>query len=249
MSNNVLAIVTNYNSPDAAGQVVRALVDQPCDIVVVDNSPPVHRFNESLHIEHQRVVADIWQWSVNSGPQCRFAPATMLATKYKYILFQDDDAIPGQHAVENLLEVAESLGDDFATIGQIGRRYRFRNGQWSYRKNNVHRTDKPEPVDLTCRSHFCLSEMATVALFHWYWVARKIPDTTEDDMMLCHGAQQELIRPSYLIPSCPPDHAMIRKTIKKRGIHTQSARVDHLARRTAMIRASVSIGWKRQDWK
>src|SRR5690349_15775309 len=116
---DVLIVLTNWMRPSNIPQIVRAFRGQSVSsrMVLVDNSPP-----ESSQLGNDVLLQfdDVWRLQQNHGPPCRFAPA-LLQHDSRYILFYDDDCLPSPRAVENLLDVADRLGNNFSTIGQVGR--------------------------------------------------------------------------------------------------------------------------------
>lgn len=117
---------------------------------------------------NKSAVDDVWRWAENSGCPCHLAPALMLYG-HRYVLFADDDFLPGTRAVENLLECAERVDDRFATIGQVGRRLSLTHREVPcnpanpnqfklevaavYDRRDVRRQPgEMTKVDLTCRS-------------------------------------------------------------------------------------------------
>jgi len=237
MEPKVLAVVTNFKRPINTIRICGRLAGQACDVVVADNAP------EGLNLR-RTCCMDIFCWSTNVGPPCRFVPALALAPRYDFILFLDDDFLPGNHIVRNFLDAAQMTNGEFATLGVIGRNYRWRNGEWSYMKRNVRLADDMilTPTDMTARCHFVQASRL--------WVVAKMAsllgeDVLEDDILLNQGIQMEYGEPSYLLPKMNPEARCIERELPDGGV-SFCARPDHKAKRSALINEFARMGWERQ---
>jgi len=252
---DVLVVLTNWVRPDNVVKIVSAFRSQtvPVQLVLVDNSP--HEYEEFWR-EHPDTVSqldDYWRFLNNAGPPCRFAPAWM-RHDHKYVLFYDDDLLPGPRAVEYLLDMAESVKDAFATIGEIGRRFRQNaSGEWQYVARNIGRGPALTPVDCTCRAHFvCAEVMSLVLQWKWQLLSRFGDDGhlegdrrgwwREDDFLLSLGIQAAMRWPSYLTPAGPPETQLKYKGLPAPNAHC--ARQFHCTDRDRHINMAAAIGWR-----
>jgi len=256
---SVLAIVTLFRRPENTLRIVEALRKQthPCKIVVVDNSPADYgdrrdyvRYGKARqgldNLHDSGRIDDIWRWTKNSGPPCRFAPAFM-RHDCQYVAFFDDDLLPRPKVIEHYLDTADQLQGRFATLGQVGRQFANDSGKWEYVRQNVKlQRDQPTPVDMTVRAHFTwASHMPYVFMFKWqllatfgsglsYWV---------DFLLLCCGAQRGCGYPSYLFPANDDTDNRI-KTWGMNDAHTYGAHPDHVDRRSELIQCAATLGWQ-----
>jgi len=266
---SVLAVLTNYARPQNLPQIVRALRRQthPVKIVIVDNSPAKTASEDGDQHDLTRIrksVDDIWRFEQNAGPPCRFAPAFM-QHDCSHILFLDDDMLPGFHAVEHLVNTATQLKNEFATLGEFGRRFHGGNrsymqgfhgrGEWRYVCRNVKRGHEPTPVDMTCCAHFVRADMMQHVLsFKWDMIHKHGCDEDldgdrrgwwrEDDMLLSLGIQQGTGLKSYLTPM---PRRRVRMSLRQRMLaapHAHSSRPHHLQDRTRFIHLALQSGWQ-----
>jgi glycosyltransferase involved in cell wall biosynthesis len=255
---DVLVVLTNWKRPANVRLIVQAFLAQtvPVDIVVVDNSPKdgESEFNEP---ELAARLLDVWRFRDNAGPPCRFAPSFMRHS-HRYILFHDDDLLPGPRAVEHLMEAAKRAGERFATIGQTGRRFEggpnsYRHPmpgyQWLYVPRNVKRSENLTPVDMTCRSHFVRADqMQHVLTFKWELLrtlgSEKVRPAIDvhDDLLLCLGIQKVKGWPSYLTHVGPPETCLRRQNLP--APYAVSERQPHHAERTDLIQWAELLGWR-----
>lgn len=244
---DVLAVVTNYRSPATAANVVQALAPQDCDVVVVDNSPRVTLSeNHEFRGEAVKLVKDVWRFTENLGPPCRFWPALATAHRYRYVLFCDDDLKLGDQAVDLCLDTAAELEDRFATLGCNGRNYAGDPPTTYVRRKVRPQPGKSTPVDLTCCYHFVRADMLNLVSGFRNLMARHLgadsPLLWEDDMLLCQGIQRYSGWPSFLVPA--EERVLFRRWQRKPG-PSMSARPCHVENRTAFMEAAHKAGWRR----
>ena len=259
--NKVLVIITNFMRPANVSRIIEAFAAQsvPCTIKVVDNSPRGAPLAEWWHYPAEK-VADIWRFTENHGPPCRFAPA-LLDHTHPYTLFYDDDLLPGPLAVENLLEVAEKLNNNFANLGMIGRRFRPpqdpRNGRGRYLPRNIERLQTPVAVDMTCRTHFVKTcDVRHAINFKWDLIDAAGKDISShvfvhDDMLLCLGIQHATGLGTYIIPACEPDRSLKIADLPdahavsiRRGDSEMGGYKVHLNERSELVDLAERVGWK-----
>lgn len=205
-------ILTNWKRPFNLPAIADAFRSQTCPpkaLFVVDShleSEPQDR----MTLETASRFDEVYRVPDN-GPSSRFAGGVFVDTKY--ILFFDDDLLPGKSLVESIERQAAELNDEFATIGGVGRWVRRGN----IRKGNIRTsTTKPVPVDITCRAHLILSEHLSHAI-HERIVATKsglsISELRNDDLFLSLGIQKWTGHPSYLQSRKSPTQAVRRKNL------------------------------------
>ena len=244
--NGVLAVVTNYKRPENVGKIVAALRNQtvPPTVVVVDNAPAGLK---SFCIN----ADDVWRFTENHGPPCRWAPALM-DLDHKYTLFLDDDLLPGPRAVEACLQAADELNDMFATLGVIGRRFtRDTKLGYGYRRHNVSRCiGRMRCVDVTCRAHFIVTDRLVKtldlrnALFDQVEYCDIDSLRIHDDILLCQSLQlgKRGYRSYLLRQSSDPEESLCMKNLPAgKGV---SSNPNHAADRTRLINYIAALGWR-----
>jgi len=263
MNASVLAILTNYARPQNIPIIVSALRQQthPVDIVIVDNSPHCSCAMSHVAAWDTSQIMDVWRFTKNAGPPCRFAPALM-QHDHSHVLFIDDDLVPGAHAVEHLIKTAELFDNEFATLGEIGRRVHGGNrdymasrgrGEWRYCTHNIRRRTWPFPVDITCRVHFVRADCVRHVLSMKWDILQHFGDDTaqegdrrgwwrEDDILLCTSIQRATGFASYLTPVADRNTYLRRRDLPAPGAH--SSRTYHKTDRSRCVRMAVRVGWK-----
>jgi hypothetical protein len=239
--------------------VIRAWKGQslpPTQIVVVDNSPDPNRIDYIARTrEWQELgVYDTWRINKNLGPLCRLWPALALAPLYDYILFADDDLLPGINGLLSAVETAKRLNDKFATIGQEGRTFQRHDPcqhseqgarpTYSYKFGDTPRwDDSSRLVDCTVRCHLVLARYLQRVLH----LREKLPAnlcSDHDDLLLCLGLQIDPGWPSYILPNSTSQRQLIRENLPGcNGPEACWKRPDHLQQRTSFIRLAQDSGW------
>lgn len=262
MFNGVLVVITNFARPQNMPSVIRAWREQsvaPVKIVVVDNSPDNNVYRD--YKLNDIMPNDIWRWTENCGCPCRFAPALMLYG-HKYVLFADDDFLPGKRAIEWLLTTAKSVNNEFATIGQVGRRLMELPSDgpraYSYDRRNVQRsTVTATKVDLTCRANLVQWNSVVDAIefrnqmLNDLRVSPELGDLNKlvgvhDDFLLCCGIQARQSLPSYTIPQGNDPETELIKTEIPSGPEACYRRLGHYEERDAMCKLVTEAGWRSQ---
>ena len=247
---NVLVVLTNWSRPANLPVIIQAFKRQTVsvDIVCIDNS----------HVDAMglgSVGVETWRVPRNLGPPCRFVPAAA-DVGHEFVLFFDDDMVPGPSAVDGLLKCAADCHGKFATIGQIGRRFgsRRRGSILRYRRLNSPRLPRHLcPCDMTCRAHFVRREAVVHALaFRELLIARKRADCLvhvgiHDDILLCQGAQLATGWPSYLIPIGAAEYDLNVCELDDSNALNHRRR-SHVQERHDLANWSVELGWK-SLWK
>lgn len=259
----VLVVLTNYSRPQNMPQVIDSWWRQshkPARVVVVDNSPLDRHHNaagEGILRQEQypkeqlvgfsRGTSDVWRWTENSGCCCHLAPALMLHG-HDYTLFADDDFLPGTRALENLVEVAGSLGDRFSTLGQIGRRLKAVPEGYSYDRRNVPRKGDPERVDIVCRSSMIKADRAIAALLFRDFIleattGNEVLADMHDDFVKSIGIQCQTKQPSYVIPEVLDVERNLIKTELGNGSESVWKRPSHFEERERFARLCTQF-WR-----
>jgi hypothetical protein len=251
----VLVVLTNWRRPANLAACVVAWRDQshpPARIVVVDNNP-FHRPEPEAANWLDLGAADVWRINENLGPPCRFLPA-VAHWDTPYVVFADDDLLPGREAIETCLRLIASRGDDFAVIGQEGRRFgRGDDGEYFYRYGNTPRAAHPVRVDTTVRCHFTETSLVLAALSLRASMTDPPPGRAavgsrlarvHDDLLLNLGVQRLTGRPSYVLPLGTPEQQLIRDNLP--GGNNGTAvwkRPEHLPERNLFVSLAAACGW------
>lgn len=244
MNDRVLVVLTNYRRPANIPLCIQAWRNQslpPASIILVDNS--------SLKVEERypnfQGVDDVFRSHCNLGPLCRLWPALAISPKYKYILFCDDDYLPGKEGLQATVEAAKQLNDKFATVGQEGRIFtQSSEGTFSYKFGNAPRSDKPSIVDCTVRTHLVLAAYLPRAIS----LREKLPAQLchdHDDLTLCLGLQLNPGWPSYVVPASTLERQLIKENLD--GVNGPEAcwkRPEHLAQRSQFVNLAYGAGWR-----
>ena len=233
----VALILTNFARPKSLERCLSAWREQtvkPDRIIVVDQQPA-----QGCESYPRFVADDVWKWRRNSGCSCWLYPA-LDCFDCKYILHADDDLIPDSRALEHLLSDAETLNDQFATLGHYGRMFLLDHppGQrYSGRSTPVRRA-VPTPCHLTCRLQFTHSRLIIAAfafresLCHAGDLVR-----THDDMLLSLGAQMASGYPSYI-----SGHSLVAQDLDDDKAVWR--RPQHFAERARMVDLALEAGWR-----
>lgn len=247
MDSKVLVVLTNWKRPQNLSLCIQAWREQslsPASIVVIDQSPLVQCFPGA---------DDVWKVGNNLGPLCRLWPALALAPRYDYILFADDDLLPGKQGLQASVEAAKLISNKFATLGQEGRTFRNSSTEemglpqtiWSYRFGNTPRlTDGLQVVDCTVRTHLVLAPY----LHRLLRLREKLPADlcdAHDDLLLCLGLQTDPGWPSYVLPASTLERQLILENLP--GVNGPEAcwkRPDHLVQRSRFINLAHEAGWR-----
>lgn len=245
-------------------QVIRAWREQtvqPGRIVVMDNSPPDKTGGGDRFISGEqypnpqfRGADDVWRSTMNLGCPCHFYPALALFD-FKYVMFADDDFLPGPGALSNLLGAAKALEDRFVTIGEVGRDFLLGNAvgrRYSGRNQPAVKEGGIVPVHLTCRSHLVRSDL----LYHFIPFRQRLVEmygfegrdlaSVHDDFLMCMGIQLAIGFRSYLVgKTVDPMNRLFMRELDTEGDGLWK-RPNHFAERNKMVDMSLGVGWKPQ---
>lgn len=234
---------------------MRAWAEQtirPGRIVVVDNSPPATGGELYPKWEGDFAPDDVWRMGINLGCPCHFYPALAMY-QFKYVMFADDDFIPGPNALRCLLDVARASNDMFATIGGTGRNFMLERGEgYRYRGNLVPRTQPGKAVGchLTCRAHLVRRDL----LYHFIPFRERLlalePHAAHlvgihDDFLLCMGIQTATRFKSFTIerPEVIEDRLFMTELDTKDDTTSLWKRPEHFKERNWMVDLSLMAGW------
>lgn len=250
----VLVVITSYCRPANTQKVIQAVRAQshpPTTVVVVDNSPKYTNEPELYPKDTMKGADDVWRFTQNLGCPCHFAPALCLF-EHDYVLFLDDDLLPGEQALANLLHWANHLGGKFATLGQTGRIFQM-DKPWDQRYkygNTTRGPHSPRTCHITCRAHLVgMNLMGAIPayrslLIEKLGIERMRPlVSVHDDMLMCFALQQMANVPSYVIPaSGNPELELVHKNLDETGAICK--RPQHIQERNEFIRAAMECGWR-----
>lgn len=262
---HVLTVLTNYSRPQNMPRVIRAWREQtvPSRIVVVDNTPPPTErkerptSTEAYPREEVQGADDVWRMTINHGCPCDFGAALQVCHEFRYIMFADDDFVPGKRALQNLLSLATSprVGNNFATIGeQTGARMFLldRPEGKRYKGNSVPHVSPgmAAPCHLTCRAHLVCADL----LYHvipFRHMFKQYGDeglrlvNKHDDFLLSLGIQMGTGYPSYCMRTAREidyDDKLFAQNIEENNPLWK--RPGHFEERARMVDLSLALGWK-----
>lgn len=189
---------------------------------------------------------------INHGCPCHFAPALQCAHEFEYVLFADDDFLPGPEALSYMTDLALHL-KSFATIGQSGRNFLLHKPEGlRYRGNSVPRIEPGGfgPCHLTCRSHLVRSDLLYHLLpfrqkFVRYGGEGKRLVNIHDDFLLCMGVQNGTGFQSFVANPQEPQCKLFGKELDTSDDKTSLwKRPGHFQERNRMVDMSLALGWK-----
>jgi len=235
MSNQVLAVISNYKRPQNVGPIVEQLLaDGGCDVVIADNSPDGS--SDQCLLPWDKLF-DVWKWRVNSGPPARWWPALAWTHAYRYVMLVDDDHLLVPNLAKSLVAQAERMGDKFAVMGRVGRCFRHRHGRWQYRRRNHQRG----PVDMAGAGYFLVAErlLSAVRFRDELAKAGALPQMLfHDDILLNMSIQRD-----YGFQSVMPEGGWASKRMDTRG-YAFNATAAYLDVRDDLINLCATLGWK-----
>jgi hypothetical protein len=246
MTDSVLSVLINWKRPANCLRVLRAIREQSVAsyIALVECSPDT----EFAAPPEARQLADIvFTVNQNLGPCSRFIPPLALQ-EYRYTFFAVDDHVPGPRHLEWLLQCAKQLDNNFATIGQDGRRT---SGDTISRRRVRMQPGIPTPCDFITSSELCMTAwLPFVANFRADLTKEYGSDISqfEDDLFLCFGIQCHIkmrwgvAAPCYLTP----DPLSIEQSWRASRLHAPHAlcgRENHHEIRDLFVRRAMEFGW------
>lgn len=240
---SVTGILTNWRRPENLERIIPAVRGQVDKLILVDNSPD--RGQCSRHLWDR--FDNVFSATGNLGPSCRFLPLGHLE-RTDFILWLDDDLLPGPRAVWGLVEQARDLGGAFSIIGEIGRIHGERG---EYVSRNIKRplVGMRKRVDMTCRAHFVRFDLAhRLPMIREEIVRLSQLDridyllTRHDDILLCQGLQWSTGLPTYLSAERGREACLKVRNLPSR--HAASMRPGHEHERTDLVREFLRLGWR-----
>ena len=251
MNERTTVILTNWKRPHNLPKIIAAFKGQtvmPAEMILVDNHPegePEFALSEELCSDaYGREFTDVYRFETNAGPCCRFAGASFVTTEF--VLFFDDDMIPGPEAIEAYQQQADDLNGEFATLSDVGRIYRggADKGYTIRRGNCGRREDGPAKVDMTCRAHLVRSEYVAVAIRDRIRAAMDggtVQMLRHDDIFLSQGIQLETGWPSYMSQNVGHDAKLRHKDLP--APHSGSGLPKHDQSRNDLVNWYGGKGW------
>lgn len=237
-------------------RVIKAWKDQtlkPTRIIVVDNRKGSLTQETEVYPNYQvREADDVWRWMDNAGCPCHFAPALMWSHKYDYILFADDDFLPGEEVLAVYHAAAQELGGNFATIGGAGRLFNITYPAGK-KYSGIHGPDAKwgflTPCHLTCRCHFVRADY----LYHLIPFRQRLCDKfgdeakrlvdIHDDFLMCLGIQMGTVVNTFVVGKSPDKRQQIfAQSLPETGAVWK--RPNHFGERSRMVEMALEIGWR-----
>jgi hypothetical protein len=259
VSNEVTVVVTNWRRPKEVEQICRLYREGtvPVDLIVVDNSG-----QNRLSPAAKDMCDDVWSFGKNAGPSCRFAVSQFVDTEF--VLFADDDMLPGKKCVEFYLKSARSAGDTFFDMGFQGRVMAWEQALTAtgldmkpeYYKTNIHPHKYGfREVDFCVRNHFVVArhlwavhklslDIASYAknVGHDQKFIRRM--LWNDDILM--GVSGPLIvgKNTILRKKCNVDHSCCHTELISGRRNAVSNHPDHDLSRWELIRCCYELGWR-----
>lgn len=270
LGSGILVVITNYSRPQNLPSVIQAWREQTVTskIVVVDNSPPpkpgvefvtAEPYPNKLFqgVEHKNGRADdVWRMGTNFGCPCHFYPA-LAEYKFRYVMFVDDDFIPGSKALAKLLGFAEASGGRFASIGQFDAARNFLLSMQPGKRYSGRSVPHCSPnswvkAHITCRGHLVRQDLLYHAIPFRNKLVEKFGGEAEnlcnihDDFLMCLGIQMGTGFCSWM-GGKPEDQD---ERLYKVNLDTPNdktslwKRPTHFQERSRLVDMALEIGWK-----
>lgn len=253
----VLVILTNYKRPHNLPKCVTAWNCQslsPYKLVVVDNGSIYDRLYDNVGAEHypQKYLEgadDVWRMTENLGCPCHFAPALCLYD-HDYVLFADDDLVPGEQCLEYITGLTEQVDNCFTSIGQHCRVFGSKPGaRYSGRMHPIRDDNHLIKCDSSCRAHLVRGDvMHHIVEFrnrllrqHGSAAARLV--CVHDDLLMNLGIQMGTGWPSYVMPVCSAEQQLIHHNLDE-GSVAQWRKPTHFVDRCTFVDLAAMVGWK-----
>lgn len=239
-------VLTNWKRVNNLQGIAAAFKQQtlpPASMILVDNHPE-HEQEFAVPEELRAEFDDVHRFGNNAGPCCRFAGAGFVTTEF--VLFFDDDMLPGKLLLESAEQQADELRGEFATIGDVGRLYGGGGAKpLTIRRRNVSRSGtQPTPVDMTCRAHLVRAELVAVAVRDRITAAQSGASSEmlrNDDIFLSQGIQLETKWKSYLARSVGSDGRFRRRNLA--SPHSCNGLPGHNESRDQLVNWYAQKGW------
>lgn len=258
MSSGILVVITNYSRPQNLPDVIRAWREQtvPSKIVVVDNSPINSQTGrEGYPSGNFDQADDVWRMQTNFGCPCHFYPA-LAEYKFRYVMFADDDFIPGSKALAKLLVLADASGGRFATIGQFDAARNFLLSMQPGKRYSGRSVPHCSPnswvkAHITCRGHLVRQDLLYHAIPFRNKLVEKFGGEAEnlcnihDDFLMCLGIQMGTGFCSWMggRPE-DPDERLYKVNLDTPNDKTSLwKRPTHFQERNRMVDMALEIGW------
>jgi hypothetical protein len=248
-----MVVLLNYARPQNMPALIKAWKEQsnpPRRVVVVDNSP---KNTTSWRTPFDIQPDDVWKVGQNHGCPIRWAPA-LFYLDVRYVLFPDDDFIPGNKALEHLLDTAALLKGEFAVLGESGRTMSLEappGRRYKY-GDSTRSMVAPVPCHTTVRCYLTRCQDLVDALVFRTRLLNLVckPDDLfllgiHDDLIANVGIQHLTRWHSYMVPiSDDPEKKVIKVEIPtgQESLHRRNP--NHLRDRNRMVDLCLEAGWE-----
>jgi hypothetical protein len=251
LDTNVLLILNNYRRPQNFPRIIEAWKQQtvPPRIVVVDNSPADSGPYPSPLFAG---ADDVWRFADNAGCSSHFAPAFIVNESFEFVLFADDDLLPGKGAIEYAVNCADKVGCCFSTIGQCARKFELENapgGKYNPRLGPLPSDKYMVRCDTTCRVHLVRYDLLHHILAFKHKLlsmfnkrARAVVGL-HDDLLMSLGIQLGTGYSSYILPVTEPENRLIKTDLDDDVALWR--RPNHRAERCDFVDMAIAAGWRR----
>lgn len=238
-------------------QVIKAWKEQTSKptVIVVDNTG--FRKGEVFNIRQPYPDAnldgadDVWRITTNLGCSCNFYPA-LASPQYHHVLFADDDHIPGPNCLNHMLNWAERLGGNFASVGQTGRNFLL---DWGPGKRYSGRSVPSlfvqgcAPCHITCRAHLVRNDLLPHVFAFRQSLLNKFGEEADrlckihNDFVMCLGIQMATDLKSYCIQAHNPEDKLFMEDLDNDGRGLWK-RPEHFSERNRMVDMALAVGWR-----
>jgi hypothetical protein len=237
------AVVINWKRPQNVLRIIGALRAQSVNCVITICDAAQRGSEWELPPAARDQVDTVYHFSRDYGSLTRFIPSS--GYMQEYLLYLDDDLLPGRRAIEYLLNCAQRL-PEFGVLGEKGRTLK-RDGK--YRAIDApRRSEAFTEVDFIVRAGLVRTEnLYCIDLFRrrMRLMPGQNPDLTRhDDLLLCTALKTVKNLRCYLTPTRNgmDDSRLFRQELP--SPHAISSRPDHFQVRTQFLTKAREEGWR-----
>lgn len=118
--NTVVAIIVTYNRKELLSRCIDSILNQKnaeCDIIIIDNSSTDGtRDYISDYLEIDKIFYFNTEKNLGGAGGFHYGMKIALEKRYAYLWIMDDDTIPKEHALEELLKADRLLGGEYGFL-------------------------------------------------------------------------------------------------------------------------------------
>ena len=119
MKNNVIAVVVTYNRKKLLLECIKALKSQSykCDILIVNNASTDDTEETILKLQNKNLLYANTGKNIGGAGGFNFGIKLVVENyDYKYVWLMDDDTIPNETSLQELIKAKELLNNDFGFL-------------------------------------------------------------------------------------------------------------------------------------